>query len=136
MMSLVADYASVGVSLRGHPLALLRPELQTGFKNSKELWDMPNESSVQVIGLVITRQRPANAANVTFVTLEDETGFINLVIWEQVAERQRKALLSASILQVTGKLQKRDGVLHVIAERLADRSCLLDRFRSGSRDFH
>jgi error-prone DNA polymerase len=136
MMSLMADYASVGVSLRGHPLGLLRPELQTGFKNSKELWDMPNKSSVQVIGLVITRQRPANAANVTFVTLEDETGFINLVIWEQVAERQRKALLSASILQVTGKLQKRDGVLHVIAERLADRSCLLDRFRSSSRDFH
>ena len=136
MMSIVADYASVGASLRGHPLALLRPELPVGCKRSKELWDMPDKSQVQVIGLAITRQRPANAANVTFVTLEDETGFINLVVWEQVAERQRKALLGASILQVNGELQKRDGVVHVIAKRLEDRSCLLDRFKASSRDFH
>jgi len=122
--------------LRQHPLALLRPELGRFCRLAAELADLPDKTRVQTAGLVITRQRPGSAGNVTFVTLEDETGFINLVIWEKVAEKQRRVLLNATLLGVSGHIQKQDGVLHVIAHRLYDRSRLLNDFSSGSRDFH
>lgn len=136
MASVIADYASVGLSLREHPLALLRPQLDAGCKSAAELWELPDKSRVCTAGLVITRQRPGSAANVTFVTLEDETGFINLVVWESVAERQRRVLLNATLLRVRGELQKQDGVLHVIARQLEDRSAMLSNLQSRSRDFH
>jgi error-prone DNA polymerase len=91
---------------------------------------------VRTAGLVITRQRPSSASGVTFVTLEDETGYLNLVVWEKLAERDRKILLGASLLGVSGAVQKQDGVLHVIAERLFDHSELLGRLITYSRDFH
>lgn len=133
--SLVEDYASTGLSLRQHPLQLLRPRLRDKACNATELWGLPDGSPVYAVGLVITRQRPGSASNVTFVTLEDETGFINLVIWERLAERQRKTLLNASMLGVYGKTQKQDGVLHVIAERLEDRCELLVELQVSSRNF-
>jgi error-prone DNA polymerase len=91
---------------------------------------------VTAAGLVITRQRPSSAAGVTFVTLEDETGYLNLVVWERLAERARKALLGAALLGVEGTVQKEGDVLHVIAERLVDYSELLGRLVTRSRDFH
>jgi error-prone DNA polymerase len=136
MASIIADYGSVGLSLRKHPLALLRSQLGPLRKTAAQLWELPDKSLVYAAGLVITRQRPGSAANVTFVTLEDETGFINLVIWAQVAEKQRKVLLNASILGVSGEVQKQDGVLHIIAKHLDDRSMLLHSLDSKSRDFH
>ena len=136
LASVIADYASIGLSLRQHPLALLRPELGRFCRVAAELAELPDKARVHIVGLVITRQRPGNAANVTFVTLEDETGFINLVIWEKVAEKQRNVLLNATVLGVSGYIQKQDGVLHVIAHRLYDRSGLLNNSISGSRDFH
>ena len=136
LASVIADYASVGLSLRQHPLALLRPKLGRFCRVATELVNLPDKARVQVAGLVITRQRPGNAANVTFVTLEDETGFINLVIWEKIAEKQRHVLLNATVLGVSGYIQKQDGVLHVIAHRLYDRSGLLNNFISESRNFH
>ena len=84
----------------------------------------------------MVRQRPGTAKGVIFITLEDETGFVNVVVWEQVAERQRQDLLNASLLEVYGQLQKQDGVIHLIARRLADRTCLLGNMRLQSRDFH
>jgi len=136
MTSIIADYCSVGLSLRQHPLALLQRQLGPLRRTAAELWSLPDKSRVYAAGLVITRQRPGSAANVTFVTLEDETGFINLVVWEQVAEKQRNVLLNATVLGVSGEIQKQDGVLHVIAKHLDDRSMLLSGLNSKSRNFH
>jgi error-prone DNA polymerase len=135
MESIVGDYASQGLSLREHPLALLRQYFPKSALRAKDLWALPDSKQVYVIGLVITRQRPGSARNVTFVTLEDETGFINLVIWEKLAERQRKTLLGARIMGVKGVTQKQDGVLHVIAHQLEDRTALLTELQAFSRNF-
>jgi len=91
---------------------------------------------VRSAGLVITRQRPSAASGVTFVTLEDETGYLNLVVWERLAQRDRRALLGARLLGVVGVVQKESGVLHVIAEELIDHSALLGGLVTHSRDFH
>jgi error-prone DNA polymerase len=136
MSAVISDYASTGLSLREHPLALIRPHLGSYCVSARQLWELPDGAAACVAGLVISRQRPGSAANVTFVTLEDETGFINLVIWEQVAERQRRVLINASVLEVRGRVQKQDGVLHLVARRLEDRSALLQELTVSSRDFH
>ncbi|NND54407.1 MAG: error-prone DNA polymerase, partial [Gammaproteobacteria bacterium] len=135
MASVISDYASTGVTLRDHPLALIRDRLDSRCVQATALWDLPDGAAVCAAGLVITRQRPGSAKNVTFITLEDETGFINLVVWEQVAERQREEWLNASVLGVYGRVQKQDGVLHIIARRLVDQSHLLAELRVSSHDF-
>ena len=86
-------------------------------------------------GLVITRQRPASANSVTFVTLEDETGYVNLVVWKRVAERQRKALLASRLLGVVGEIQRESGVTHLVARQLRDYSNLVGSLVARSRDF-
>jgi error-prone DNA polymerase len=91
---------------------------------------------VRAAGLVITRQRPASASGVTFVTLEDETGYVNLVVWDRLAEQARRALLGAALLGVVGTVQKEGEVVHVVAERLFDHSALLGSLVTRSRDFH
>jgi error-prone DNA polymerase len=91
---------------------------------------------VRTAGLVITRQRPGSAQGVTFVTLEDETGNINLIVWRDVAERQRRALVGARLLGVAGELQIEGEVVHVIAHRLTDLSRWLGNLSAPSRDFH
>ena len=93
-------------------------------------------ATVRTAGLVITRQRPGSASGVTFVTLEDETGSINLIVWRDVAERQRRALVGSRLLAVAGELQVEGEVLHVIAHRLADFSAWLGALVAPARDFH
>lgn len=137
---IVFDYAATGFSLRRHPLALLRPRLdEMRVCAAAAVRARAPGDRVRAAGLVITRQRPSSAAGVTFVTLEDETGYLNLIVWERVAERQRRILLGARLLGVEGYVQK-DGeggeVLHVIAERLHDHTALLGRLVTSSRDFH
>jgi error-prone DNA polymerase len=135
--NVVADYRSIGLTLGRHPVALLRERLsRERVSSAAELAHLPAGLTVRTAGLVITRQRPGSAAGVTFVTLEDETGCVNLIIWQDVAERQRKALLGARLLQVVGTLQREGEVMHVIAYRLLDRSRLLGRLSTRSRDFH
>ncbi len=135
--NIVADYASHGLSLRRHPLALLRPRLQQGRVSSAEqLWSIRNGAIARVAGLVIGRQRPGTASGVIFVTLEDETGQANIVVWPKVAEAQRKPLLQSRLLKVTGTVQQEDGVLHLIAGRLEDLSEWLGGLQTRSRDFH
>ncbi|MFV2055771.1 MAG: error-prone DNA polymerase [Thiohalomonadales bacterium] len=135
--NIIADYATMGLSLRRHPLALLRTLLQREqILTASALWQQKNATRVKVAGLVICRQRPASANNVMFVTLEDETGQCNIIVWPKIAERQHKALLKASLLLVCGKLQQHDGVLHVIAENLQDYSHYLGELSTISRDFH
>jgi error-prone DNA polymerase len=135
--SIVADYASLGLTLERHPLALLRSRLdRLRVLKAESVRAHSHGRLVHAAGLVITRQRPASAAGVTFVTLEDETGYLNLIVWEKTAERDREALLGASLLGVKGMVQTDGDVLHIIARRLFDYSELLGRLRTRSRDFH
>jgi error-prone DNA polymerase len=134
---IVADYGSVGLTLRRHPLALLRDKLQRrGVVPTRELWELPNGKLVRTAGLVITRQRPGSAGGVTFVTMEDETGYVNLIVWNRVAVEQRAALLESRLLEVHGKLQREGDVQHVIAQRLTNLSSLLGELVVASRNFH
>jgi len=103
---------------------------------NQELWEQPTGRAVTVAGLVITRQRPGSASGVTFVTLEDETGHVNLIVWERIATEQRAALLESRLLLVCGTLQREGDVLHVIAKRLVNLSELLGDLVVTSRNFH
>ncbi len=132
----VADYASLGLSLGPHPLALLRAALaRRGVQPAESLWDCADGALVRVAGIVTTRQRPGSAAGVVFVTLEDETGCVNLVVWQRVAARQRQPLLAARLLAALGRVQRHGDVLHVVVTRLADYTPLLGRLVTRSRDF-
>ncbi|HUY84488.1 MAG TPA: OB-fold nucleic acid binding domain-containing protein, partial [Steroidobacteraceae bacterium] len=134
---IVADYASVGFTLRRHPLALLRPRLAAGGAAPAEtLWALPDGDPACVAGLVITRQRPGSAGGVTFVTLEDETGHVNLIVWERVATAYRAALVESRLLEVRGRIQRQGDVLHIVARRLRDLTPLLGGLAVASRDFH
>jgi error-prone DNA polymerase len=132
----VADYATLGLSLGPHPLSLLRRSLlRRDVRTAEALWDCADGGWVHVAGIVTTRQRPGSAAGVVFVTLEDETGCVNLVLWQQVAARFRTPLLAARLLAAWGRVQRQGDVLHVVAGRLADYSALLGRLVTRSRDF-
>ncbi len=132
----VADYASLGLSLRAHPVALIRDQLdERGVRRGDSLWDLDNHTLVRVAGLVISRQRPATASGVTFVTLEDDSGSMNIVVWPSIAQRQRRELLTSRLLCVIGTVQREGKVLHVVARRLEDYSPLLGGLTARSRDF-
>ena len=134
---LVADYAMLGLTLGRHPLALLRaPMRRQGIHPTAELWRLQNGSLVTAAGLVVCRQRPGSASGVIFVTLEDESGQVNIVVWPHIVEAQRRILLHARLLAVTGTIQREQGVLHLIARRLKDYSPWLGRLHTDSRDFH
>ncbi|MGJ7518431.1 error-prone DNA polymerase [Pseudomonas baetica] len=132
-----ADYASVGTTLGPHPLALLRGELKARrCRSSKELLEVEHGRPVSVAGLVTGRQRPGTASGVTFVTLEDEFGNVNVVVWRDLADRQRRVLVGSQLLKVDGRWEKEGEVRHLIAGRLSDLSPLLDGITVRSRDFH
>jgi error-prone DNA polymerase len=134
---IVADYGSTGLTLRRHPLSLLREKLRSrGVLPTQELWKQPDGAQVITAGLVITRQRPGSASGVIFVTMEDETGYVNLIVWNSVAVAQRAALLESTLLEVQGKLQREGEVQHVIAQRLTNLSALLGDLAVESRNFH
>jgi len=133
---LVADYAALGFSLGRHPLALLRDRLQTlRFLPAATLATCPNRKLARAAGLVTCRQRPDTASGVMFVTLEDETGFANVIVHRALAERQRRELLGARLLGVYGVLQREGEVVHLLAKRLVDHSALLGALVTHSRDF-
>ncbi len=134
---IVADYRHTGLTLRRHPVALLRARLESrGIVTAARLRELRTGATVRTAGLVITRQRPGSASGVTFVTLEDETGSINLIVWRDVAERQRRALVASRLMGVAGELQAEGEVVHVIARRLVDLSAWLGALAAPSRDFH
>ena len=135
--NLQADYARTGLSLGPHPLKLIRSRLRTArYTDSCSLRGQPHQSQVRAAGLVTQRQRPQTASGVTFITIEDEHGSINVVVWRDVAERQRRAYLEATLLGVEGQWESVDGVSHLIARRLIDMSAWLGALDSRSRDFH
>lgn len=131
------DYDNVGLTLRRHPVALLRDYLygRHAFQ-TRQLHDIPNGGLAKVAGLVIGRQRPGTASGVIFVTLEDESGQANVVVWPKIAEEQSKVLLQSQLLMVSGVVQKDEGVLHLIARKLEDLSFCLGELKIKSRDFH
>ena len=129
----VEDYRSKGVTLRSHPLSFLRAELdERGFMPAVDLKSTRDGRRVSVAGLVLVRQRPGSANEVTFITLEDETEVVNLIVWPSLFERQRRLVLSAGMIGCRGKVQREGDVIHLIAEHLIDLTDLLNSV--GSRD--
>lgn len=135
--ALLADYRSQGFSLTTHPLALLRRQLEERrCLESRALQDLPHGRGVRAAGLVIMRQRPPTASGVTFVTLEDEWGTVNVVVWQDLAVRSRRVLVGSRLLAIDGRWEVVDGVRHLIARRLHDLSPLLGQLATGaSRDY-
>ncbi|PPU59344.1 error-prone DNA polymerase [Xanthomonas dyei] len=134
---ILADYRSVGLSLRQHPMALLRPQMQQRrILGLRDLQGRRHGSGVHVAGLVTQRQRPATAKGTIFVTLEDEHGMINVIVWSHLALRRRRALLESRLLAVRGRWERVDDVEHLIAGDLYDLSELLGEMQLPSRDFH
>jgi error-prone DNA polymerase len=133
---ILADFRQLGLSTGRHPLALLRPWLrERGLHSSRELRVLRDGSRVHVGGLVTHLQQPGTASGVTFISLEDEHGIANVICWAQVFAREYQAAQQASLLVVSGKLQHHDNVIHVIAERLRDRSHWLATLPRRSRDY-
>lgn len=135
--TVAADYRSVGLTLRRHPVELLRPQLAArNFQPASVLNGYPDKRVARACGIVTVRQRPQTSKGVIFVTLEDETGPVNVVVRPELIERQRRELLASSLLGVYGSWQSVDGVRHLIAQRLVDLSELLGGLSMPSRNFH
>jgi error-prone DNA polymerase len=130
---LVEDYRTLQLSLRGHPLAFLRPELdRRRIVTCAGLSRLKDGTRVEVAGLVLIRQRPGKG-NVTFITLEDETGIANVILWQRRFEAQRRIVMGAAMIGVKGVMQKEGEVIHVVADRLEDLTPLLQGV--GAMDF-
>jgi error-prone DNA polymerase len=126
----VEDYASLSLTLKRHPLAFLRRELaQEGLVTAADLGHLPVDQPLAIAGVVLIRQRPGSANGVVFITIEDETGIANLIVWPQILERFRRAALGATLLRCTGKLQREKTVIHVVADRLDDLTPRLNTLR-------
>ena len=124
--NMIADYASTGLTLGRHPLALLRPQLaRMRFINAAQMAQLASGRQLRACGLVTCRQRPDSRSGVVFVTLEDETGWVNVVVWRRLGERQRRELLGSRLLGVEGRLERQGEVVHLIASRLFDHTHLL-----------
>jgi len=134
--TMLADYRALGLTLKRHPLALLRDELKA-FKvqPAAVLRSYPSGRLARASGIVTHRQRPETAKGTVFVTLEDETGAVNVIVWPSVAEAQRQPLLGATLLTVYGQWQREGDVMHLVAKKLIDHSHLLQGLVSRSRDF-
>jgi error-prone DNA polymerase len=133
---IVADYRSAGLTLGRHPLELLRPQLLANrLMPAATLRSYPDGRLARACGIVTVRQRPGTAKGVIFMTLEDETGNVNVIVWPGLLEKQRKEVLGASLLAVYGVWQCEGEVRHLVAHRLADMSHLLGGLQSTSRDF-
>ena len=134
--NLWADYSATGVSLKQHPMELVRQYLPRKPVCARSFNGLKHSSSVYTAGLVTNRQRPGTASGVVFVTLEDETGLINVVVWPKLAEAQRKVLLGSGLMGVSGHVETEGNVYHLIAHQLFDHSELIQALQTRSRDFH
>jgi DNA polymerase III alpha subunit len=131
----VEDYASLSLTLKRHPLAFLRSELaDEGLVTAAALAHLPVDRRLSIAGIVLIRQRPGSANGVVFITVEDETGIANLIVWPAILERFRRAALGATLLRCTGKLQREESVIHVVADRLEDMTLRLNTLRDRIGD--
>ncbi len=123
----VQDYRETSLTLRQHPLALLRPQLKPlGIVQARDLATLPENRPIKLAGLVLVRQRPGTASGVIFATIEDETGVGNIIIWPKVFQRYRRAVLASRLVCVTGKVQREGLVIHLIADKLEDYTAMLN----------
>jgi error-prone DNA polymerase len=133
---IVGDYRALGLTLGRHPLALLRPRLLARrFLPADVLMDFQNGQLARACGLVTVRQRPGTAKGVLFITIEDETGNVNVIVWPALVEQQRREVLNAALLGVYGVWHREGEVRHLVAKRLVDLSDLLGKLDARSRDF-
>jgi error-prone DNA polymerase len=133
---MLADYRSLGLTLKRHPLALLRSDLaQFKVQPAAVLRGYPSGRLARASGLVTHRQRPGTAKGTVFITLEDETGAVNVIVWPRVADSQRRAMVGSRLLTVYGQWQREGEVMHLVATRLIDHSELLQGLIARSRDF-
>ncbi len=129
----VKDYGTVGLSLRRHPLAFLRGELdRLGVKTCRAATTQKDKTPAVVAGMVLVRQQPGTASGVVFMTLEDETGIANVVIWNRLYEAARRTILASRMIKVTGQIQREGEVVHLVAHSLEDLTPLLNSV--GGRD--
>jgi error-prone DNA polymerase len=139
-MEVVTDYATTGLSLKQHPVAFARKKLtRLGVISAADVQDavrFPENQRVSVCGLVLVRQRPGTASGVVFITLEDETGIVNLIVWGTVYDRYRRAARHATLLQATGHVQRQGQVIHIVVRSMTDRTSLIGPVSQNSRDFH
>jgi error-prone DNA polymerase len=134
---IVADYRSLGLSLGRHPLELLRPNLQRRrLLDAARIQQLAHGRLARTAGIVTCRQRPDTASGVIFITLEDETGTMNVVVWRDLLQRQRREVLGARLLGVYGTIERQGEVVHLLAGHLLDLSPLLGALQPASRDFH
>jgi error-prone DNA polymerase len=134
---MLADYRALGFTLGRHPLAMLRDRLAVRrVLSAEQLQDEVDGAAVRVAGLVITRQRPQTAKDVTFVTLEDESGQVNVVVWQRLGAQYNAALVESRLMEVRGTLQRAADVTHVVARELIDRSDLIGSLRFAIHEFH
>lgn len=132
-----ADYQSLRLTLGRHPMALLREagEPFSKLKRACDLEPLNHGRFVQVAGIVTGRQRPSTATGVLFLTLEDETNNINVVVWSRIFEQYRAAVVQGRLLKIKGVLEREKSVLHVVAGHVEDLSSYLEHFSLKSRDF-
>ena len=130
---LVLDYSSTGVTVGDHAMSVVRPRLPAHFKSARDLASLPHGVTVSTAGLVICRQRPQTASGVVFITMEDETGFVNLILWSATFERWRHVATTSSLLAVHGKVERDGSVVYVVPESLEP--VTLADMPSASRDF-
>jgi error-prone DNA polymerase len=135
------DYAAVGLTLRSHPLQLLRKLLsKQKLLTAAQMRDYPSGRLVRACGIVTARQQPQTAKGVVFVTLEDETGSVNVIVWRSVKEQFRHVVYQSRLMAVYGVWQRNDEsggqVRHVVAKRVVDMTHLLGDLETSSRDFH
>jgi error-prone DNA polymerase len=138
---IVADYHHTALTLRRHPLALLRDRFDAqGYLSAEQIGHARDQQRVRATGIVTCRQRPSTASGVTFITIEDETGTVNVVVWRTTGEKYRRAMLGSTLLTVYGHVERVTSgvtpIVHLIASRLEDHSPLLGQLTAASRDFH
>ncbi len=134
--NIIADYKSVGFTLRNHPLKLIRPSLTRLGTICANSIKHVHTKNIRISGIVISRQKPSSAKGVLFITLEDETGFANIIVWPKVAIKFHQLLRVSQLMIVEGYIQKENEVIHIIANRIEDHSKLLGKLVTKSRDFH
>ena len=131
----IEDYTSLRLSLKAHPLALLRDHLRPRrLTTAKGIWSTPPGSRIAIAGLVIVRQRPGSAKGVIFATLEDETGFANIIVWPKVFDRYRPIIMRSRLLEARGRLQREGRVIHLVADTVTDLTAELHTLRDTSHD--
>jgi error-prone DNA polymerase len=131
----IEDYTSLRLSLKAHPLAVLRDHLSPRrLVTARALWSIPPGSRVAIAGLVIVRQRPGSAKGVIFATLEDETGFANIIVWPKVFEQYRPIIMRSRLLEARGRLQREGRVIHLVADEVTDLTPELRHLRHATTD--